>query len=144
MGICISLTAKPIKPIIKKPTATALEISRNSQHQRSLSLTLPIRKQMGKAIPRLFGFVHLFKKNMPSLTKSRGISRISLTWSDMVVFWILRRRNLNTPSVWIRRSNSKCDRHRDAIGLLGQNNYSLHLSMNAFMPFGTQHEPEEF
>jgi hypothetical protein len=30
MGMCISLTAKPMKPMMKKPTATALETWRNS------------------------------------------------------------------------------------------------------------------
>ena len=39
MGICISLTAKPIKPMIKKPTATALEISRNSEQTSASSFS---------------------------------------------------------------------------------------------------------
>ena len=35
-------------------------------------------------LPRLFGFAHLFRKKAPSLTKSRGTSRTSLNWSDIL------------------------------------------------------------
>jgi hypothetical protein len=37
-----------------------------------------------RGLPFLVGFVHLFMKNAPSLKKSRGMSRICWTWSDMV------------------------------------------------------------
>jgi hypothetical protein len=78
IGICTNLTANPMNPITRNPTATALEISRNSIDQ------LPsMHRPYSSVIPRLFGFVHLFKKKAPSLKKSLGMSRICLTWSDM-------------------------------------------------------------
>lgn len=35
-------------------------------------------------LPCLVGFVHLFRKKMPSLMNCWGTSRISLSWSDIV------------------------------------------------------------
>lgn len=48
MGICISLTAKPIKPIIRKPTATALESSKNSSIVRVAFSPSGCRPKVGK------------------------------------------------------------------------------------------------
>lgn len=99
MGICINFTANPINPITKNPTATALEISKNSTHQHG---TLQgKRRQVGlgfEDIPRLFGFVHLFIKNTPSLKKSRGMSRSCLICSD--ISFVEKFGNLAQLSTW--------------------------------------------
>lgn len=37
----------------------------------------------GERVPFRLGFVHLLRKNAPSLIKSRGMSSSCFTWSDM-------------------------------------------------------------
>ena len=38
---------------------------------------------MGSKVPFLLGFVHLLRKNAPSLINSRGTSSSCFTWSDI-------------------------------------------------------------
>jgi len=101
IGICTNLTANPIKPITRNPIATAREISKNSN--RSAHQT---QMRFQSRLPRLLGFVHLLRKNAPSLTKSRGISRICLTCSDILA------ENDESCSSWQRTTWSNFHLHR--------------------------------
>jgi len=72
MGICTSLTKYPVKPISKKPVATALPIAMNSTPISLVTYTNLLTHAYCFSLPSLVGFVHLLSSHLLSEYNSDG------------------------------------------------------------------------
>lgn len=92
IGIWMSFTKKPIKPIIQKPMAVAIAIFWNSRRS---------------------GFVHRFTKRIESLANTRAGSQNLVTWSIFILFLLMISSNnlmIKKERKW--REREKNTRHR--------------------------------